>query len=53
MSHELQYERVDFIPTHKNSDPRNFNLFTSFKEKNTYGEIEKKKIYKKKKRKSF
>jgi len=28
ISHELQYERVDFIPTHKNIDSKTFNLFT-------------------------
>ena len=44
MSHELQYERLDFIPTHENIDSRTFNLFTSFKAKKTYSEIDESKI---------
>ena len=44
MSHELQYERVDFIPTHKNINSGTFNLFTSFKAKKTYTKINEKKI---------
>ena len=44
MSHELQYERVDFIPTHKNIDSGTFNLSTSFRAKKTYKEIDEKKI---------
>jgi len=44
MSHELQYERIDFIPAHKNIDSGTFNLFTLFKAKKTYIEIDEKKI---------
>ena len=46
MSHELQYERVDFIPTHKNIDSGSFNMFTSFKAKKIYSEIDEKKLIK-------
>ena len=38
--HELQYERVDFIPKHEGVNPGIFNLFTSFKAKKSSDEID-------------